>query len=382
MVKKNKRMSEIQRSLRNLLNLEFWLCDMFNGTVETGVMDNAKLSELGSKAKEPNLHKQEIEKLKKEDIMTNPYLSNIKVPRVSSNDFHLSNKRIIRPGYITKYKCKSRDLETLQQKNSYFICDDSLRFPSLIEGDSNTCWMTVEPFEIESFRPFIEEASGNILLIGCGLGYAAYMLSEKENVNSITIIDNNQDVLELFNNHLLPQFKNKNKIHTIQDDGIKYLKENDLSIYDHVNVDIWYDTVDMIYPYLRCLEIEKANPEVNFSYWLEEELKEQIQKTILAAIANDGVPEKQKVDYVEADFLSAIIGKDLVSKTPINNVDDIYNLLTLNNFRDTMFEWYANNLETVERQENEDLSMLKLSHLINNADMISEKLFTKKPTIL
>lgn len=382
MVKKNKHMSEIQRSLRNLLNLEFWLCDMFNGTVEQGVMDNAKLSELGSKAKDNNLHKQEIEKLKKEDIMTNPYLSNIKVPRVSSNDFHLSNKRIIRPGYITKYKCKSRDLKTLQQKNSYFTCDDSLRFPSLIEGDSNTCWMTVEPFEIESFRPFIEEASGNILLIGCGLGYAAYMLSEKENVNSVTIIDNNQDVLDLFTNHLLPQFKNKNKINTIQGDGIKYLKENDLSIYNYVNVDIWYDTVDMIYPYLRCLEIEKANPEVNFSYWLEEELKEQIQKTIIAAIANDGVPEKQKVEYVEEGFLSAIIGKDLVSKTTINNTEDIYNLLALDNFRDTMFEWYANNLETTERQEKEDLSMLKLSHHINSADMISEKIFTKKPTFL
>lgn len=382
MVKKNKHMSEIQRSLRNLLSLEFWLCDMFNGTVEQGVMDNAKLSELGSKAKDHNLHKQEIEKLKKEDIMTNPYLSNIKVPRVSSNDFHLSNKRIIRPGYITKYKCKSRDLKTLQQKNSYFTCDDSLRFPSLIEGDSNTCWMTVEPFEIESFRPFIEEASGNILLIGCGLGYAAYMLSEKENVNSVTIIDNNQDVLDLFTNHLLPQFKNKNKINTIQGDGIKYLKENDLSIYNYVNVDIWYDTVDMIYPYLRCLEIEKANPEVNFSYWLEEELKEQIQKTIIAAIANDGVPEKQKVEYVEEGFLSAIIGKDLVSKTTINNTEDIYNLLALDNFRDTMFEWYVNNLETTERQEKEDLSMLKLSHHINSADMISEKIFTKKPTFL
>ena len=64
----------------------------------------------------------------------------------------------------------------MRQKNSYFICDYPLRFPGLTEGSSNTCWMTVEPFEIETFKKFIEEAKGDILLIGCGLGYAAYML--------------------------------------------------------------------------------------------------------------------------------------------------------------------------------------------------------------
>lgn len=379
MIKNTKEMHNVQDIFRSILVEEHLLCDLFNSSVDEGTMDTNELAKLSMIAKEPMLHRSEIERLKKEEIMSNLYLANIKVPKVESDNFQIANRRIIRSGQITKYKSKSRDLETMRQKNSYFVCDYPLRFPGLIEGKSNTCWMTVEPFEIETFKPLVEEATGNILLIGCGLGYAAYMLSEKEDVNSVTIIDYNQEVLDLFHEHILPQFKNKEKIHTIQGDGLEYLKQADLSIYDHVNVDVWYDTVDMIYPYLRCIEVEKENPTVKFSYWLEDELKEAIQKSIIAAVANDNQPELKKAPYYYEDFLLGKIGKDMVKKTPLNNYEDVYHLIDIQDLRSFLFSWYADNIDVVESQEDIDRRSINSIQGINSlTGMDNKKVYAKE----
>lgn len=371
MLANTRKMKKTQDIIQSILEEEIFLCDVFNSLVDEGTMDETRIKGLAEVAKKPGLHESEIEHLTRAEIMDNPYLKNINVPNVTSNNFRLAKKRIIQPGTITMYGQKYRDLKTMRQVNSYFVCNETLRFPGLVEGNKTTCWMTVEPYEIQSFEPFINEATGNILLIGCGLGYVAYMLSRKENVRSITIVDNNQDVLDLFTTHILPQFESKEKIQTVRSDGLEYLRTTDLSGFDHVNVDIWYDTIDMIYPYLRCLEIEKENPTVKFSYWLEDELKYDIQKSILIAATrpdcvvgkeNTPLPKDSIANVPGHSFLSNLIGKDLVCATPINTYEDLYHLVDIQDLRGTLFGWYANSLDKVETQEKVDMEQLKKVH--------------------
>ena len=185
-------------------------------------------------------------------------------------------------------------------------------------------------------------------MIGCGLGYAAYMISLKEDVTSVTVVDNNQDVLDIFYTYILPQFENKDKIRIIKSDALLYLSSCDLTVYDYVNVDIWYDTIDMIYTYFRCLTVEKANPTVKFSYWLEEELKNEIQQSILSAIC----------DFPIQGFLSTRIGQDIVRNAAINNYEDVYNLVDIKDLRSLLYGWYCNNLETVQEYESRDINIM------------------------
>lgn len=371
MIANTRKMRKIQEKIESILREEVFLCDALNGAIDDGVITVEKIQEAARIAKKEDMHGEEIIHLTKEEIMANPYLQNIKVPNVSINRFRLSNKRIIRPGFVTKYKPKQRDSKTMRQINSYFVCDKSLRFPGISEGEQTTCWMTVEPCEIETFRNFIEQATGDVLLLGCGLGYVAYMLSRKEDVTSITIVDNNQDVLDLFTTHILPQFTNKEKVKTVNSDGLDYLKNTDLSIFNDINVDIWYDTIDMCYTYLRCLEIERENPSVNFSYWLEEELKFDIQKSILLAVTRPDCVEGKENALLPFDsltnlpghnFLSDIIGKDLVCQTPINSYADLCNLVDIKDLRGLLFGWYVNNLDKVESQEKIDMGRLRRIH--------------------
>lgn len=357
MLQEIKSTNKLKQNINDILKKEFVLCDKFDALVEIGQIDMMTLNKLRLMSGNLNLYKNEIVKLTKEEIMQNPYLSNIKVPNVSLNRFSLSNGRHIYNGTVAKYGFKTRDLSTMEQHNSYFVCDKNLQFPCLVENNNKACWMSAEPFEFNSFDKFINEAKGNVLLIGCGIGYVAYMLSRKEDVKSITIIDSNADVLELFFNYILPQFEHTEKIMTITGDGIEYLKESSLERYDYINVDIWYDVYDMIYPYLECLEIEKENPNVHFSYWLEEELKACIQKSILGSIG----------DFKNTNFLTDKIGENIVKSAKPHTYQDIYNLVNIEDIRKFLYAWALKHKNIVQEYRKKDMDFI-----INNQRMLND----------
>lgn len=326
-------MNDLKRDIAELLLIEMVEKDMFDSAVVQGVMTLENLEELRAITMNPDLFQQEIEHLSKQEIFQNPYLRDIKVPNVTLNHVRLSNQRMVKKDAIVAYKEKSRNLDTFEQEVSYFTCDENLHFPAITEGDTNVCWMSVEPSEISSFQPFVEEAKGNVLLIGCGLGYAAYMLSLKEEVTHITIVDLNPDILQIFSTHLLPQFSHRSKISLVCADAMEFLYAQDLSAYDHINVDIWHDTTDMIGYYVRCLEVEAKYPNTQFSYWLEKELKEMVQKNILSEFAGVG----HQLHIFES------IAKFILEEEPLNSKQDLKRVLQLPQFRQTLYRWYQEN---------------------------------------
>ena len=101
------------------------------------------------------------------------------------------------------------------------------------------------------------------------LRYYAYMVSMKENVESVTIVEKDKEIIDLFNEYILPQFKNKSKIKIINDDAFNYFKKD--IYYDYVFVDIWHDPSDGIDLYLKFKNLEKDN--IKYSYWIEDTLK-------------------------------------------------------------------------------------------------------------
>ena len=72
--------------------------------------------------------------------------------------------------------------------------------------------MSISPNEVFTMDQPIKKAKGKVLTLGCGMGYFAYMVSLKEDVESITIVELEQSVINLFEIYLLPQFENKDKI--------------------------------------------------------------------------------------------------------------------------------------------------------------------------
>ena len=61
-------------------------------------------------------------------------------------------------------------------------------FKYLVVNKNDVTWMSTDPNEINTMKDAINNAKGNVLVFGLGLGYYAYMISLKKEVKKITII--------------------------------------------------------------------------------------------------------------------------------------------------------------------------------------------------
>ncbi len=77
---------------------------------------------------------------------------------------------------------------------------------------------TFGPSSIQRAFTAIKKAYGNVLIIGLDIGYSAIKIAEKNNVNSVTVVEEDMHLIDIFNN----VYKDKtamNKISFTQDDN-------------------------------------------------------------------------------------------------------------------------------------------------------------------
>jgi hypothetical protein len=160
------------------------------------------------------------------------------------------------------------------EKDSYYkeitnlgFFKEDISYPVLIEDD--VIWMSINPNEINTMKKGINEATGNVLTLGLGLGYYAFMVALKDSVTSVTIIENNQDTIGIFNKNILPKFKNKEKIKIINSDAFDYLNNVKDKDFDYIFSDIWHNPNDGISSYLKIKKYENKLIGTKFGYWLE-----------------------------------------------------------------------------------------------------------------
>lgn len=149
--------------------------------------------------------------------------------------------------------------------------ETSYSFPCVRQNGQE--WMTITPNEINTMKQPVEQACGNVLTYGLGLGYFAFMCSEKDSVSSITVIEKDQTVIDLFERHILPQFPNRHKIRIICEDAFEYAaqcREN----YDLTFVDLWHDAGDGIKLYQKFKPLEHGLTE----YWIYDTMKYYLER--------------------------------------------------------------------------------------------------------
>ena len=173
---------------------------------------------------------------------------------------------------------------------SAFVCNDPLVYPdgrvipqigffdtefkylSVLQNGRE--WMTLMPNELVTQRIPIEKAKGRVATYGLGLGYFAFMCARKENVESVTIVERDESVIQLFRELLLPSFENPEKINIVCADAYEFAeKEAPKQKFDYVFADIWHDPSDGVEAYKRFKALEHLCPDTVFDYWIEATLK-------------------------------------------------------------------------------------------------------------
>lgn len=145
-------------------------------------------------------------------------------------------------------------------------------FPAVLENGRE--WMTLMPNETNTTQYAIDQSHGKVLTYGLGLGYFTYMASLKDDVDSVTVVERSRDVIELFKQYILPQFRYPEKIKIVECDAFEFAEKNMKDgDYNTVFTDIWHDPSDGCDLYLRMKTYEHLLPNAEFIYWVENTLK-------------------------------------------------------------------------------------------------------------
>jgi hypothetical protein len=105
----------------------------------------------------------------------------------------------------------------------------------LYDKHNSKVMMTNNEFEMESNKKFIDNAKGDVIIFGLGLGLIVYPLLKDDDVNSITIIEMDKELIEQ-TSYLFSESDIKSKLSFINCNAFQY---EDNKKYDTIYFDIW-----------------------------------------------------------------------------------------------------------------------------------------------
>lgn len=198
-------------------------------------------------------------------ILENPYYKNINLKDINNGEFEYINEFIPKNKAINISWILSDKNKEMNDYMEFGCFKKAVSIPILKQGKD--IWMSPTLAEQNTINPFIEKAHGNVLTFGLGIGYFPYMCSLKDNVKSITIVELNKDVIDMFNEYILPQFNTDVEINIVHGDIFEYFEDDFLDKFDYIFVDTWKDNEHGFYMIEKLLE--KTNYKGNIDYWIE-----------------------------------------------------------------------------------------------------------------
>ena len=221
--------------------------------------------------------------LETSDYTSNPFYRDVYIPCARFGDWELKTE-LFKP-YEAFLKDESDILADGRLIPSIGFFEKEFRFPAVLQNGRE--WMTVTPHEINSTSHAVKSSRGKVLTYGLGIGYFTYLASLKDDVESVTAVELDENVITLFNKYILPQLKTRDKIRIINADALVFSQSGKDADFDFVFADIWHDPSDGVELYRRFKGLEKSG--VEYAYWIE--------KTLLYYMSSN-----QDDDFAEAPF--------------------------------------------------------------------------------
>ena len=218
----------------------------------------------------------------------NPYYKNVKIKNVTDGSWELKWESYAPYRAVIAGDMMLSDDFTEVAPLGFFA--ERFEFPAVLEGGNE--WMTLTPVDLDTCDEAIELAHGRVVTFGLGLGYYAYMVSEKPEVESVTVIEKSPDVIRLFEKYIFPYFSHKEKVRIICADAFEYAeREMPKENYDLAFVDTWRDASDGAPMYEKMRALENLSPNTRFEYWIENFLISRLRYLKFCEIS-DAIEEK------------------------------------------------------------------------------------------
>ena len=251
-----------------------------------------------------------IKKYVEEEFVTHPYYQTIKIKDIKIKGYELLMDQYL-PNELFPYSEISIDQkDNYLEKSVLGYFENNFHFIAL--NKNKETWMSVTPNEINTMKRAVEKAHGEVLVYGLGLGYFPFMISLKNDVKSIKIIEKDQQIIDIFVKFIFPQFPKKEKIEIIKADALSYSNAN----FDYAFIDLWHNPNDGLKTYIQM--IKKENDKAEYYYWLEDSIIAYLRRLTLLVV------EEHLEGYKDADYQKAksqeeeIINKIYFLLKPLN----------------------------------------------------------------
>jgi hypothetical protein len=200
------------------------------------------------------------------DHLQSPYHKAIKLGKIQHKDFKYTTEKITSNELFSVSSIQYDPLRELNDSMILRALDEPYEATFLWQGKE--VWMLDAPSEANTMDPYAKKAQGHVLTFGLGIGYFVFMAALNPQVESITVIERSQSVINLFESVFLPQFPKTMPISIIQGDAFNFFDEEYLNDYDYVFVDIWQSNDDG-YPLIERLlgQCQPHHDKVDF--WIE-----------------------------------------------------------------------------------------------------------------
>lgn len=267
------------------------------------------------------------------------FLKNIRIAEQASDGCKVSVDSILKYD-IRTYPSFDSDSSRLDPP-CIAVFDSRMVFPHMECGYFKN--FSVNPYVILMMKRPIEKSHGNVLAFGCCLGYYAYMASQKSDVDSITIVEDSEDVRDFFDNHILPQFPNEKKIKVIQSEYVEYASKIADGQFDCCFLDSYQDIV--------FLPVELAIRKILYGFvntetilFGNDESGDMVRRRIFDMMLYS-LPDKQRADfcgryapYVLKDDRLYDCMRKIFAGIEISEPEDVDYWLDSRNFFDRIFK--------------------------------------------
>ena len=139
--------------------------------------------------------------------------------------------------------------------------------------------MSDTAMEKRTNRDFVVKAHGNVLIGGLGIGLILLAIQDKEDIEQITVIEKNKEVIELVGN----QLPLNSKVNIVNDDVFEYkplFKYNTIymDIWNYINENIYNDQMKPLISRYRRYLVPKSEDENRYiDCWCKRQAKNGVR---------------------------------------------------------------------------------------------------------
>ena len=272
--------------------------------------------------------KWDSQQLRVGDFFSNPYLKAIENVSFDKDGWSLKNKKLeaysLFP-YQEQYHYGPN--YSLKMGLAYF--DKEYSYPSI--SLFNNEWMSLNPYEIRTMENAIITARGKVLTLGLGLGYYAYMVSLKEEVKEVHIVEMDLELIKIFNEYLLPLFPHPEKIHIHKADAFYFINTIKDGDYDFIFTDLWHDASDGLPMYIKVKQVFNKFKYSQRHYWIENDLIAYLRLLVIGVMKDEYYGLSSDYDEIQ------LFIEDKLKNMVITNGYDIDGLLNIKGLNTLLF---------------------------------------------